>query len=402
VRVVNMVPDAENSMQESEQSLALYLKQISTGLRVNSPSDDPAAAASYTASLAASANVDQYTKNVTALSSQLQTADSALSSIVTSLTSAISLGTEGSTGTSSSSDRRAIATEVAGVLSNVVAQANTTYQGAYVFGGSETATAPVVQSATAFASSTTVQPPLSATSPLTAGSVTTITDVSTGKTFTYTVSSGDNISNLSAAVASAAANGTLAAGTTVGLNAGNQLVFTSGSSQGIVVSSNDAALGQISAVSGTSVANTYAYAGNGTVNSVQVGDSLSVSGNLPGDQLFGSSGANVIDSLTNLVSTLQTGSAAQIEAATSQVSAALSGLNQQRVPLDNTISQLNSQESYLSQESVTLSSNQKALVGADLATAATNLAQAETQNSAILAATARVLPENLLDYLPAQ
>jgi flagellin len=399
VRVASLVPDAEYSIQQSEQTLATDLKQVSTGLRVNQPSDDPAAAADYVNSLAASANVDQYTQNVTALTSQLQTADSALGSIVTSLNSAITLGFQGGTGTTSTSDRQAIAQQVQGVLNNVVAQANTSYQGSYVFAGSSTTAAPVVQAATSYTTQATVQPPLTATLPLTPGSITTITDPATGKTFIFTVTPGETISDLSAAVANAASTGTLSAGTTATLNGTNQLVFTSGSNQGIVVSSNDPALGAVTAVPNAQVANSYVYVGNSAVNHVQVGDSLQVAGNLPGAQIF-TSGTNVIGALTGLISALQSGSTTQIQNATGTVSTALSTLGEQRIPLDNTIGQLSSQESYLSQENVTLSANQNSLVSADLAVAATNLAQAETQNTAALAAAARVLPQTLLDFLP--
>jgi flagellin-like hook-associated protein FlgL len=81
------------------------------------------------------------------------------------------------------------------------------------------------------------------------------------------------------------------------------------------------------------------------------------------------------------------------------VSAALSAVGQQRIPLDNTISQLNSQESYLSQETLTLTTAQTSLVGANIADAATNLSNAEIDNSAVLAAAAKAMPENLLKYL---
>jgi flagellin-like hook-associated protein FlgL len=77
----------------------------------------------------------------------------------------------------------------------------------------------------------------------------------------------------------------------------------------------------------------------------------------------------------------------------------LTYVGQQRVPLDNTISQLNSQDSYLGQEKVTLTTQQTALVGINLADAATNLSQAQLDNSAVLAAAAKVLPQTLLDYL---
>jgi flagellar hook-associated protein 3 FlgL len=165
-----------------------------------------------------------------------------------------------------------------------------------------------------------------------------------------------------------------------------------------VVTSNDPALGAMNATPGTEVANAYAYVGNSSVNSVQVGDSLSVATNLPGDQLF-TSGANVIGSLNGLITALQSGTSAQIQTATTAVSTSLNSVTQQRVPLDNSISQLNSQESFLSQETLTLSTQQTALVGVNLATSATNLAQAETANSAVLAAAAKVLPQTLLNYL---
>jgi flagellar hook-associated protein 3 FlgL len=79
--------------------------------------------------------VDQYTQNVSTTLSQVQTADSALSSVVSSLTRAITLGTEGANGTNSAADLQDLAVEVQGILSNVVSDANLSYQGAYVFAG---------------------------------------------------------------------------------------------------------------------------------------------------------------------------------------------------------------------------------------------------------------------------
>jgi flagellar hook-associated protein 3 FlgL len=131
---------------------------------------------------------------------------------------------------------------------------------------------------------------------------------------------------------------------------------------------------------------------------VAVGDSLNVASNLPGSQIF-TSGANVIGSLSGLVTALQSGTPAQIEAATNAVSTSLAGVGEQRIPLDNSISQMNSQESYLGQETLSLTSQQTSMVGANLAQAATSLSQAELANSAVLAAAAKVLPETLLNYL---
>jgi flagellar hook-associated protein 3 FlgL len=396
MRVTNMVPDMQYAVQQSQQALSVALQQVSTGLRVNQPSDDPAASANMVISLASSANVDQYTSNVSAVTSQMDTADSALSSIATALNTAITLGTSGANGTASVANKQAIAAQVQGVLTSVIAQANSAYQGVYLFAGSANTFPPFVAASSTYTSAQgSAATPLLPTTPLTAGSVTTVSDASTGQTFTFKAAAGDTISTLETAISSAPA-GTLSAGTSAAITSQGQLAIGSNSStNGIVVSSNDPVLGSMTANSGTAVPNAYAYIGNSTVNSVQVGDSVNVPTNLPGNQLF----TTVLSSLSGLITALQTGTSAQIGTASSAVSAALSSVSQQRVPLDNTISQLSAQDSYLSQETLTLTTHQNSLVGADLATAATSLSQAELDSTAVLAAASKVLPQTLLNYL---
>jgi flagellar hook-associated protein 3 len=395
-----MVPDVQYAMQQSQQNLSTAELQVSTGLRVNQLSDDPAASANMVSSLASSANVDQYTSNVSSVLPQMQTADSAISSIVTSLNSAITLGTSGASSSILTGNKQTIATDVESVLGSVISSANTSYSGVYVFGGSGSSAPPFVAASETYTSAQgSAGTPLTTATALNAGSVTTISDATTGQTMTYKAAAGDTIATLQAAVSSAVSAGTLSAGTTAAINADGQLsISTNSSTAGIVVSSNDAALGSMTAASGSAVANAYAYVGNSSVNTVQVGDSLSVATNIAGNQLF-TSGANVIGSLSKLISALQSGTTDQIGSATNAVSAALAYVGQQRVPLDSTITQLNSQESYLSQEKVTLTAQQTALVGVNLTTAATNLSQSELDNSAVLAAAAKVLPQTLLDYL---
>jgi len=276
-------------------SLNTALQQVSTGKSVNVPSDNPAAAADMVQNTIETADVDQYTQNVSSVLSTVQTADSALSSVVTSLTQAVSLGTEGANGTNTAANQQAIATQVQGLLSSVVSQANLSYQGAYLFGGTASTTTP------------------------------------------YTADP--------------------------------------------------------SSPSG------YTYNGNNDVNSIQVGDQLNVQVNVPGSQIFSNSSANVLGSLSSLVTALQSGNTTAIGTATAAVSSALNYVSQQRVIYGNTESQLNSQETYLQQETVNLSSQATSLVGVDMAKAATNLSQAETDNNAALAAAAKVLPDTLLNYL---
>lgn len=291
----NLVPDILANLQQSQTALNSALQEVSTGKKVNVPSDDPQASADMVQNTIESGEVDQYTQNATTTLSMVQSADSALGNVVSSLTQAVSLGTEGANGTSSASNQQEIAQQVQGILSSVVSQANLSYQGAYLFGGTATASVP------------------------------------------YTAD--------------------------------------------------------------TTSPSGYTYNGNSGVNSVAVGDELNVQVNLPGSQIFSNSSTDVLGSLNSLVTALQSGNTANIESATNAVSSALNYVSQQRVFYGNAESQLTSQETYLQQETVTLSTQATNLVGVDMSVAATNLSEAETANSAALAAAAKVLPTTLLNYL---
>lgn len=398
MRVINIMPDVQYEMQQAQQALSTATEQLSTGLRVNQPSDDPAAAAEMVQSLASSARIDQYTSNITAALSQMQTADSAIASMVTYLNRAITIGTGSANQIESQGDKQAAANEVAGILSGIVALGNTNFQGRYIFGGSETSINPFASASTMY-SQPIASPSVSASTALTAGSLTTISDASTGQKFTFKAGAGDTIATFESAVANAASSGILSSALVASINSSGQLEISSNNpSIGMVASSTDPALSSLSAAAGTAVANSYAYVGNSTVNQIQVGDPTLIAANIPGDQLLGL-GTGVLSSLTGLISALQSGSTDQITTATAAVTAALMKLNQTRVPLDNNMNRLNAQDSFLNQEKLSLTSRQDALVGISTAEAATNLSQAELANNTVLSAAAKALPQTLLDYL---
>lgn len=137
----NMSGAINAGISSTAQALNTAVTQLSTGRMVALPSDNPYAAAAYEQSLAASANVDRYTRNADAVLSQAQMADSALSNVVSGLTRAVSLGTQAGDGTLSAADRATIVTELQGVLQGVVSQANTRYNGASLFAGTSGAAA---------------------------------------------------------------------------------------------------------------------------------------------------------------------------------------------------------------------------------------------------------------------
>ena len=94
---------------------------------------------------------------------------------------------------------------------------------------------------------TSTQGSLAADTPLTAGSVTSITDIATGKTFSFTASSGDTIGDLNNAIAAAASAGTLPANIAGAISNGNEVISGGSADKGISVSTNDSVLGAMNA-----------------------------------------------------------------------------------------------------------------------------------------------------------
>jgi flagellar hook-associated protein 3 FlgL len=140
----NPMPDLLAALAQNQQEINNDLVEISSGQSVLEPSDDPAAAASLVQNANQTAEADQYLRSIGSVQGEMQSAESTLNSVVTSLQQAISLGVEGANGTLNSSDRAAVAVEVQGIQSQLLSLANLTYQGNYVFSGTATQTPPYV------------------------------------------------------------------------------------------------------------------------------------------------------------------------------------------------------------------------------------------------------------------
>lgn len=290
----NPLPDLLAAIQQSEQNANTALQQLSTGRRVNQLSDDPAASASIVLNHNQSSQDDQYLQNVSTLQPRLQVADSSLNDVVTALTSAISLGTEGANGTLNAGDRQAIAAEVQGIQAQLVSLGNATYQGTYLFAGTDVGTQP----------------------------------------------------------------------------------FTLNSATGVVT-----------------------YNGNANVTSTQISNGNSIQTNVPGSQLFLNPSGSVFTAIQDLSTALQSNS--NIGAAVTEVQNALTTVGTQRVLYGNALNQLSTTEDFLNQDQLNLSTQANSLIGVDLATASSNLVQAQTDEQATLAAASRVLSlPNLLTFLP--
>lgn len=144
----NFAPDILNDVFQTQAQEQTDLQELSTGRRVNLPSDDPTAFAADVQNQAEQSQTDQYLTNTTNLEGLFQTADSTMSSVVSALNQAISLGTEGSNGTLTLAQQQALAQQVQGIQSQMLQYANTSYEGSYIFGGTETTKPPFVADVT--------------------------------------------------------------------------------------------------------------------------------------------------------------------------------------------------------------------------------------------------------------
>jgi flagellar hook-associated protein 3 FlgL len=143
------VPDLVAAIEQAQQNEQTAAQQMATGRSVNNLSDNPAAAAQLVNNNALTGENDQFLTNVTDLQSKFQAADSALNSAVQLMTTAISVGTEGANGTLSAADRHAVAQQVQGIQQQMLALANTEYEGTYIFAGTNVTTPAFAQDSTA-------------------------------------------------------------------------------------------------------------------------------------------------------------------------------------------------------------------------------------------------------------
>ena len=273
---VSNLAGALDQTQVNAQNLS---QQLASGVKIASLSDDPVAAGQNVLLLNQIQQDDSFTQSSNLVTGQLQVADSALGSVVSQLTQAISLASSANNGTMSATNVKSIANQIAGILSEVQSLANTSYQGRFIFAGGQTATAPF---------------------------------------------------STSSAVTS--------------------------------------------------------YSGDANVNYLELPNGQKIQLNVPGDQIFLGSGANsVFGALNALVADYSSGTVKLDQAAqdTAALNAALNYVSQQRVTIDNSITQLTAASTAVGGEQTQLTAAQNTLLQADLPTLATRLSLNQTQQSAL-------------------
>ena len=292
------VVNLSSALDQTEVTQQQLSEELSSGLSFSSIGQNPVAAAENVQLLNQIQSDDSFTQTTSLTQGMLQVTDSALGSVVTQLNQALSLATQANNGTLNASDLKSISNQIAGIRNEVLSLANTNYQGQYVFGGSETSSAPF-----------------------------TLDDTTTPATVTY--------------------NGDSDVSTLVSPNA----------------------------------------------QSIQL--------NLPGNQVFTSSTANVLGTLNNLVADYASGVPGSGVADTAALDSALNYVGQQRVTIDNSITRLTAASGVATNEATQLTAVQTNLMQADVASVSTNLSLSESQQSALVSVIASLGQGSLFDKLEA-
>jgi flagellar hook-associated protein 3 FlgL len=134
----NLVRAIQRTSAQQEQSF----EQLSSGRRIQHAEDDPAGFSLATHTATRISQNDEFVSSTGTVQALMQTADSTLSSVVTSLTRAISLGVEGANGSLSDAQRQALGAEVLGIRDTVLSLANSSFNDTYIFGGTKSTSQP--------------------------------------------------------------------------------------------------------------------------------------------------------------------------------------------------------------------------------------------------------------------
>jgi flagellar hook-associated protein 3 FlgL len=131
------------ALDDARRRVLQTQEQVSTGLRVNSPSDDPIAAARVAHLDASLSRLDQYHANAGFARNQLGLEEEALSEVIGTLQRVRELMLQANNATSSAGDRGVIAAEIRQQRDALMTLANSTdVDGRHLFGGYREGTTP--------------------------------------------------------------------------------------------------------------------------------------------------------------------------------------------------------------------------------------------------------------------
>lgn len=130
------------NIKESNANLQKKSTALSSGMRINLPSDDTGNLINYMKWESKQQDIGKFNQIIDSQKNKINIIDGNLGSIGDSLQRARELVVQGANGTYTKEDRVAIATEIDQIIRQLVADANSEYKGNPIFGGTSTRTQP--------------------------------------------------------------------------------------------------------------------------------------------------------------------------------------------------------------------------------------------------------------------
>ena len=136
--------DGVRSINTAAAQLVDAQRRVSSGRRLNVPSDDPAGTAAAVGARSSLAAVDAYRRATDAASSRLLVADTALSDVINQLIAAKVAAVNASGSGKSQAQRDALSTQILSIRESVLADMNTRFGSTYLFAGAASSQPPFV------------------------------------------------------------------------------------------------------------------------------------------------------------------------------------------------------------------------------------------------------------------
>ncbi|HLR72902.1 MAG TPA: flagellar hook-associated protein FlgL, partial [Pseudogracilibacillus sp.] len=127
-----------NNLFKSQSNMDKYLKQITTGKKINRPSDDPVIAMKGINYRTEVTEAEQYTRNATEVWNWFDHSDDVLGKSTKAMQRMEELANQAANGTNTQDELNSIKKEVEQLKEQMIEMANTQVNGKYIFNGTDT------------------------------------------------------------------------------------------------------------------------------------------------------------------------------------------------------------------------------------------------------------------------
>jgi flagellar hook-associated protein 3 FlgL len=134
--------NAQEGIESASTRLMEFQRQVSTGKRIEKPSDDPSATLGSIGEHNETAAIDQYARTTDTIGSRLAVVDTVLSDLILQIERAQVSSASARGTTKTQAQRDAAATELEGIRDTILGDMTTAFNGAYLFSGSNSTVAP--------------------------------------------------------------------------------------------------------------------------------------------------------------------------------------------------------------------------------------------------------------------